>query len=276
MSSSTHRVRRADHFDDLQWETGYRPFAAYGRSKLANLLFTYELRRRLVGTSAMAVAAQPGGSATELMRNAPRLVQTLSTIVMQSPAMGALPTLRAATDPSVLGGQFYGPAGLGQVRGYPEIVTSSDRSYEMEIQERIWAVSEKLTGVTYRIAKSVLHNESENSDRSSPNAGRRGDASSPSWTVAAAGHAANPRTRRARQARPEIATSRVRSYDWDLSSWTSWNCWSVTGSSHVVPSPPSVPWSRTMWLMQVVFVPPCQCSSPGGVQTVSPARIRMT
>ncbi|MEV6383912.1 oxidoreductase [Streptomyces sp. NPDC051773] len=152
VSSSTHRTPRADQFDDLQWDVGYRAFAAYGRSKLANLLFTYELQRKLAGTGSLVLAAHPGGSATELMRNTPRPVRMLSELVLQSPAMGALPTLRAATDPSALGGQFYGPSGRRQLRGHPKIVTSSDRSYDLGLQQRLWADSEALTGVEYPAA----------------------------------------------------------------------------------------------------------------------------
>lgn len=156
VSSSTHRTPGADQFDDLQWDVGYRPFAAYGRSKPANLLFTYALHRRLAGTGAMAVAARPGGSATDLMRDTPPPLRALAALALQSPAMGALPTLRAATDPGVLGGQFYGPNGRGQVRGHPRPVTSSDRSYDLGLQQRLWAASEELTGVRYHLA-----NESE-------------------------------------------------------------------------------------------------------------------
>ncbi|MET8975979.1 SDR family NAD(P)-dependent oxidoreductase [Streptomyces sp. NPDC004539] len=152
VSSSTHRTRAADHFDDLPWDHGYRAFAAYGRSKLANLLFTYELQRRLATTGTIALAAHPGGSATDLMRNTPRPVQILSSLVLQTPEMGALPTLRAATDPSVLGGQFYGPNGRGQIRGHPELVTSTARSYDLDLQQRLWTASEELTGVRYSIA----------------------------------------------------------------------------------------------------------------------------
>ena len=106
VSSVGHRIRAAIHFDDLQWERSYSRVAAYGQSKLANLMFTYELQRRLAphGTT-VAVAAHPGVSNTELARNTPaalRLPLTwLAPLVTQTPAMGALPTLRAATDPAV-------------------------------------------------------------------------------------------------------------------------------------------------------------------------------
>jgi NAD(P)-dependent dehydrogenase (short-subunit alcohol dehydrogenase family) len=154
VSSSTHRMGGAIHFDDLQWERRYRPFAAYGQSKLANLLFTYELQRRLTGTHTIAVAAHPGGSATELMRNLPLVLRVANAVIaplLQDPTMGALPTLRAATDPGVLGGQYFGPGGLGEVRGYAKVVASSDQSHDVDLQKRLWTVSEELTGVTFPV-----------------------------------------------------------------------------------------------------------------------------
>ena len=105
-------MRAAIHFDDLQLERDYDRVAAYGQSKLANLMFTYELQRRLQGTNTIAAAAHPGGSNTELARNTPpvqRAVMAALAPLTQSAAMGALPTLRAATDPGVLGGQYFGP-----------------------------------------------------------------------------------------------------------------------------------------------------------------------
>ncbi len=155
VSSIGHRIRADIHFDDLQWERSYNRVAAYGQAKLANLLFTYELQRRLGahGTT-IAVAAHPGGSRTELMRNLPPLVARASAVVeplFQDAAMGALPTLRAATDPGVIGGQYFGPAGLTQTRGYPKVVASSKKSHDAAVQRRLWAVSEELTGVTYPI-----------------------------------------------------------------------------------------------------------------------------
>jgi NAD(P)-dependent dehydrogenase (short-subunit alcohol dehydrogenase family) len=155
VSSMGHRIRAAIHFDDLQWERSYSRVGAYGQSKLANLLFTYELQRRLAprGTT-IAAAAHPGGSSTELMRNMPRplvVATDLLSPLFQDPAMGALPTLRAATDRGVNGGQYYGPDGFGQVRGYPKVVGSSAQSHDVELQRRLWAVSEELTGVVYPV-----------------------------------------------------------------------------------------------------------------------------
>ena len=157
VSSNGHRIRAAIHFDDLQWERSYGRAAAYGQSKLANLMFTYELQRRLasLGTT-IAVAAHPGISNTELARSTPAVLRVpvswLAPLIAQRPEMGALPTLRAATDPSVTGGQYYGPGNRGEVRGYPKVVSSSADSHDLATQQRLWAVSEELTGVTFPVA----------------------------------------------------------------------------------------------------------------------------
>jgi NAD(P)-dependent dehydrogenase (short-subunit alcohol dehydrogenase family) len=153
VSSTAHRSGRI-RFDDLQWRRGYSAVGAYAQSKLANLLFTYELQRRLADTKTIAVAAHPGVSKTELDRNTSawrRLLTNTSGLIAQDAAMGALPTLRAATDVGVAGGQYFGPGGLGHVRGYPKVVTSSRRSHDVEARKRLWTVSEELTGVVYPI-----------------------------------------------------------------------------------------------------------------------------
>ena len=151
VSSVGHRfARRGIRFDDLQWENSYSRVGAYGQAKLANLMFTYELQRRLRGTDTIAVAAHPGGSNTELTRNLPAALRGLATVLaplMQGPDMGALPTLRAATDPGVLGGQYFGPDGFGEQRGYPKVVASSVASHDTDAQRRLWTVSEELTKV---------------------------------------------------------------------------------------------------------------------------------
>ena len=157
ISSVGHRIRAGIHFEDLQSERSYNRVAAYGQAKLANLLFTYELQRRLAakGAPTIAVAAHPGGSNTELVRNmpAPLRVATaaLAPVIFQSAAMGALPTLRAATDPATQGGQYYGPDGFGEQRGHPKVVQSSKQSHDEQLQRRLWTVSEELTGVTYPV-----------------------------------------------------------------------------------------------------------------------------
>src|SRR6478672_4868799 len=114
VSSLGHRIQARINFDDLQGERSYSRVAAYSQSKLANLMFTYELQRRLSGAgTTIAVAAHPGLASTELARYTPAIVAFFYVRVMtQKAAMGALPTLRAATDPGVLGGQYYGPGGF--------------------------------------------------------------------------------------------------------------------------------------------------------------------
>jgi NAD(P)-dependent dehydrogenase (short-subunit alcohol dehydrogenase family) len=162
VSSLGHRIRAAIHFDDLQWEHGYDRIAAYGQSKLANLLFTYELQQRLAARAAakekqptIAVAGHPGTSNTELTRHLPAILKPgaalIGAVLFQSAAMGALPTLRAATDPDVEGGQYYGPDGFAEQRGHPKLVSSSGQSHDEDLQQRLWTVSEELTGVTYPV-----------------------------------------------------------------------------------------------------------------------------
>jgi NAD(P)-dependent dehydrogenase (short-subunit alcohol dehydrogenase family) len=157
VSSNGHKMLADIHFDDLQWDRSYDRYAAYGQSKLANLLFTYELQHRLTEHhgSTIAVAAHPGASSTELGRSAPTWMKPLMAVVgavlFQGAAMGALPTLRAATDPDVEGGQYYGPDGLGELRGHPKLVSSSAQSHDEDLQHRLWTVSEELTGVTYPV-----------------------------------------------------------------------------------------------------------------------------
>jgi NAD(P)-dependent dehydrogenase (short-subunit alcohol dehydrogenase family) len=160
VSSTGHRIRAAIHFDDLQWERSYSRVGAYGQSKLANLMFTYELQRRLAAHGAtVAVAAHPGVSNTELARNTPAVVRRpvtwLAPVITQSATAGALPTLRAATDPSVLGGQYYGPDGPGELRGYPRLVASSPESYDLTVQQRLWEISEDLTGVRFPVSHAT-------------------------------------------------------------------------------------------------------------------------
>jgi NAD(P)-dependent dehydrogenase (short-subunit alcohol dehydrogenase family) len=154
ISSVGHRLMARIHFDDLQLERKYNRVEAYGQSKLANLLFTYELQRRLnaKGSPTIAAAAHPGFSDTELMRHLPGFIPDFAWRPFTQPAdMGALPTLRAATDPGVQGGQYYGPDGIGETRGYPKVVGSSAQSHNEDIQRRLWTVSEELTGVTYPV-----------------------------------------------------------------------------------------------------------------------------
>jgi NAD(P)-dependent dehydrogenase (short-subunit alcohol dehydrogenase family) len=153
VSSLMHHQGRLD-LGNLPFEHGYRRSAAYGRSKLANLLFTYELQRRLAaaGAAPAALAAHPGTSRTELTRHLPAWMRAGALVVPnQSSAMGALPTLRAATDPAAAGGEYYGPAGRGEFTGPARRVESSARSHDAEAARRLWDESERLTGVTYPV-----------------------------------------------------------------------------------------------------------------------------
>jgi NAD(P)-dependent dehydrogenase (short-subunit alcohol dehydrogenase family) len=160
VASNAHRTGRIN-FGDLQSAAHYRKSAAYGQSKLANLMFTYELQRRLSAADAgtMAVAAHPGTAATDLTRHMSTFVNTVlsdrlrpvNAWLVQDGAAGALPLLRAATDPQAIGGTYYGPDGFLQFTGDPVLVTSSSRSYNKEAQRRLWAESERLTQVSYPV-----------------------------------------------------------------------------------------------------------------------------
>jgi NAD(P)-dependent dehydrogenase (short-subunit alcohol dehydrogenase family) len=158
VSSWGHQFGEID-FDDLNGEKDYDPGDAYAQSKLANLLFTYELQRRFegAGVDAIAVAVHPGWTATNLPVHR-RMIWTLNPLIGQKPAMGALPALYAATAPDVQGGDYYGPRGWGGLRGCPIKVQSSDRSYDTAVAARLWAVSEELTGVRYRWANGQKPN----------------------------------------------------------------------------------------------------------------------
>ncbi|KUI39663.1 short-chain dehydrogenase [Mycobacterium sp. GA-1199] len=154
VSSVGHRIMARIRFEDPHFETGYNRVQAYGQSKLANLLFTFELQRRLAaaGAPTIATAAHPGFSDTELMRYIPVFVPDIVWKIFTQPAdKGALPTLRAATDPNVQGGQYYGPDGVGEVKGHPKLVASSPQSRDEDIQRRLWSMSEELTGVTFPV-----------------------------------------------------------------------------------------------------------------------------
>ena len=153
ISSFGHKTGRI-HFDDLQSERRYGRHRAYAQSKLANLMFTYELQRRLAarGAPTIAVAAHPGNATTELVRNSPVAIRLLNrafgSLIAQPGSMGAWPTLRAATDPNVMGGEYYGPSGFLEQQGAPALVESTKWSHQVDAQRRLWDVSEQLTGVT--------------------------------------------------------------------------------------------------------------------------------
>ena len=155
VSSSAHRGGRID-FDDPNWRVRpYRAWAAYGQSKLANLLFTLELQGRLTasGSTVKAVAAHPGWAATSLQARSQnpwvnRLAEFANMLVAQDADGGALPTLYAATA-DIPGGSFAGPAGVGELRGNPTLVGRVRAASDPVAAGRLWSLSEELTGVRY-------------------------------------------------------------------------------------------------------------------------------
>jgi NAD(P)-dependent dehydrogenase (short-subunit alcohol dehydrogenase family) len=154
VSSNAHRYGRI-RFDDLQCERSYNRWLAYGQSKLANLLFMYELQRRLdaAGSSSRSVAAHPGYAATNLQSHTEsiqdRIMALGNWLIAQSDEQGAWPTLYAATMPNLPGGSFVGPDGFLQQRGNPKVVGSSAAARDKDTARRLWEVSEELTGVRY-------------------------------------------------------------------------------------------------------------------------------
>lgn len=151
------------HFENLMLKGEYRGFKAYSQSKLANLLFAYELQRKFEreGVSSISVGAHPGYSASNLQKMGKAQFDPVSwlmnRVIAQSTAIGALPQLYAATAPDVAGGAYYGPGGFNQMRGYPEKQESSAASNDQAAAKRLWEVSEQLTGVRYpeRVAARV-------------------------------------------------------------------------------------------------------------------------
>lgn len=159
VSSLAHNRGSVD-FNNLLYKKGkdYSPMKAYGRSKLENLLFTYELQRRFEanGIKGIAIAAHPGVSHTNLGRHIEdkwwfRLLRPLITLITQSQAQGALPQIRASVDPEVKGSDYYGPDGFNEMTGLPVLVQSNKASHNEEDAEKLWEVSEKLTGVTFQL-----------------------------------------------------------------------------------------------------------------------------
>jgi NAD(P)-dependent dehydrogenase (short-subunit alcohol dehydrogenase family) len=157
ISSGAHRMGKIA-FDDLQSEHRYFRWRAYGQSKLSNLLFAFELDRRLraAGSAVKSVAAHPGYAATNLQSAAPPLVDRLvmmvsNRVIAQSAAMGALPQLYAATYPGLEGGTYVGPDGIGEQRGHPKPVGTSRAARDERAAQRLWEVSEELTGVSFEL-----------------------------------------------------------------------------------------------------------------------------
>jgi NAD(P)-dependent dehydrogenase (short-subunit alcohol dehydrogenase family) len=154
VSSMAHRQGKMD-FDNLNAEKGYSAMPAYGQSKLANLLFTFELQRRLEakGSKVVATAAHPGWTGTDLQRHS-GFIRFLNLFFAQPPPMGALPTLRAATDSLAEGGDYFGPKGFYEMRGYPVRVGTTEAARNELDARRLWEASEELTGVSFESLKT--------------------------------------------------------------------------------------------------------------------------
>jgi NAD(P)-dependent dehydrogenase (short-subunit alcohol dehydrogenase family) len=155
VSSGAHRVGRLD-LDDLNWERRrYRRWAAYAQSKVADLMFAYELHRRLsrIGSAVRSVAAHPGYAATDLQSHTEsiqdRVMALGNWLFAQTAEQGALPTVYASTAADVAGGGYYGPDGLAELRGYPTRVGSSKLSKDTATAARLWERAEALTWVTF-------------------------------------------------------------------------------------------------------------------------------
>jgi NAD(P)-dependent dehydrogenase (short-subunit alcohol dehydrogenase family) len=152
VSSTAHAYGDLD-LDDLNWEKRpYKKMKSYADSKIANLYFTYELQRKLEnsGAKTLVTAAHPGWTATELQRHA-GLISFLNHFFAQGIEMGALPTLYAAIALDVKNGDYYGPSGWREMRGYPKKVKSIPLSYDPEIAQKLWEISEELTGVKFNL-----------------------------------------------------------------------------------------------------------------------------
>ncbi len=150
VSSIAHK-RGNLNFDDLNWEKRkYKPMKSYGDSKIANIYFTLELGRR-VGAGAnspVITAAHPGWTATELQRHS-GVIDKLNYFMAQDITMGALPTLMAAIKEDVQNGDYFGPSGFMEMKGYPKKVRSNELSNDLDIAKKLWEVSEELTSVKY-------------------------------------------------------------------------------------------------------------------------------
>ncbi|MBC7174543.1 MAG: SDR family oxidoreductase [Polyangiaceae bacterium] len=159
LTSTMHKIGFI-RLDDIQWERGYKRWPAYGQSKIANLMFAYELERRFEreGIDAISVAAHPGYAATNLQLVGPAASGSSfmkafwrfsNRALAQSAQMGALPTLYAMTEPSVRGGDFIGPSSLFETRGHPAPAKAAPRAKDANTAARLWELSEQLTHVRY-------------------------------------------------------------------------------------------------------------------------------
>jgi NAD(P)-dependent dehydrogenase (short-subunit alcohol dehydrogenase family) len=162
VSSTMHRGGKMN-FEDLNGERKYSRWGSYSQSKLANLMFCFELARRATeaGSALVSVAAHPGYAATNLQFAAPdRFYEKAymwigNRVFAQSADMGAEPTLYAATFPGLPGGTYVGPGGPGEQRGHPKVVTAAGKAYDEQAWRRLWEISEELTGVHYEFAGAL-------------------------------------------------------------------------------------------------------------------------
>lgn len=155
VASLAHRNGKI-HFDDLQLEKRYKPWDAYGQTKLANILFARELARRSAGTRLFSLAVHPGVSQTSIVDNGPgandlktQIIFKFAKFLTQPDAAGALPTLYAATSPDARSGDYIGPDGIGELKGSPVVVKPRTHALDEAVGRRLWDVSEQLTGVVY-------------------------------------------------------------------------------------------------------------------------------
>ena len=156
LSSKAHERGRID-FENLNAEKSYSKMGAYSQSKLACLMFAYELQRRLekAGSNVIAVSAHPGVSNTNLGQYIPKLLYNLflpvTLLFLHSPEKAALPSLMAAMDENVKGGEYFGPTGFNGMKGEPGKVKSLPHSYDKEVAKKLWEISEKLTHSKFNI-----------------------------------------------------------------------------------------------------------------------------
>ncbi len=157
VASLAHRNGKID-FNNLQSERSYKPWDAYGESKLANILFANELNRLAVAAHSklLSMPVHPGVSVTNIIANGPgsngpkaMVLKLLAPVIMQPDAAGALPTLYAATSPEARGGEYIGPDGLMEMKGSPVVVKPKPHALDQAVGQRLWTVSEELTGVMY-------------------------------------------------------------------------------------------------------------------------------
>jgi NAD(P)-dependent dehydrogenase (short-subunit alcohol dehydrogenase family) len=161
LSSGAHRIGWM-HFDNLQGERRYNNWLWYGQSKLANLMFCFELQKRATATGSplRSLAAHPGYARTNLQFAGPKwyeqiVMRVTNPLLGQSAEMGALPTLYAATKPDIPGGSFVGPDEFFEQRGHPHLVTAVKRAYDEDAWRRLWEISEELTGVRYEFTPAA-------------------------------------------------------------------------------------------------------------------------